>query len=147
MNLLALPCVIYSHLKGNISVCSHSRACLHEPVQQNDRHTNTPWYCQVLPVHWHLYVLARLNRVIIRFRVTRWHGAVKPLQNSTLKTSWCSALLQIWSNYSYKRALQQKCTCCTVSALEINVNREPPKPHFCASFCACVLSSFAFICL
>lgn len=42
MNLLALPCVIYSHLKGNISVCSLSQACLHEPVQQSDRHTNTP---------------------------------------------------------------------------------------------------------
>ncbi len=45
-----------------------------------------------------VHVLARLNHVIIRFRVTRWRDAVKPLPNSTLKTSWCSALLQIWSN-------------------------------------------------
>lgn len=88
MNLLTLPYVINSVLKGNITVCSISRACLHGGVQQSVLHTNT--YCQVLPVHWHLHVLARLNCVIIRFRVTRWHDAVKHLQNSILKTLWCS---------------------------------------------------------
>lgn len=50
MNLLALPCVIYSHLRGNISVCSLSRACSTERLPHKHTMILSSASCTLTPL-------------------------------------------------------------------------------------------------